>query len=273
MRQTGARLRAMPIPRDPTPDCTLALLREGYEFIRHRAERYSTDAFAARLMLQPTVCMTGAEAASVFYADGRLSRSRALPRSALTLLQDERSVAVLDGRAHRHRKRMFLQLLAPGSFDRLVDLAEAEWRSAAGRWERRDAVVLLPAAQEILCRAACTWAGVPLGEADVSRRTDELAAMIDGSGAAGPRQWRGQALRRRTEHWLRGMVNDARAGRLELREGSVAHGIARHRDEAGELLDAERRRRGADQRAAAHGRRRQLRHLRGARAARAPARG
>ena len=132
MRQTGARLRAVPIPRDPTPDCTLALLREGYEFIRHRAERYSTDAFAARLMLQPTVCMTGAEAASVFYADGRLSRSRALPRSALTLLQDERSVAVLDGRAHRHRKRMFLQLLAPGSFDRLVDLAEAEWRGAAG---------------------------------------------------------------------------------------------------------------------------------------------
>lgn len=228
----------MPIPRDPRLDSTLALLREGYEFIPARARRYGTDLFEARLMLQPTVCMTGAEAASVFYADGRFTRSRALPPSALTLLQDQRSVAVLDGRAHRHRKEMFLKLMAPGRFDELVELAAAEWRSAADRWGRRDVVVLHEAAQEILCRAACTWAGVPLGESGVRQRTDEFAAMIDGSGAAGPRQLRGQALRRRTERWLRRMVERARSGELDFPPGSAAHAIVWHRDEAGEVLDA-----------------------------------
>ncbi len=51
-----------------------------------------------------------AEAARAFYADDRLARRKALPPTALTLLQDKGSVALLDGPAHRLRQAILLQL-------------------------------------------------------------------------------------------------------------------------------------------------------------------
>ncbi|SEH10449.1 cytochrome P450 [Thermoleophilum album] len=226
------------IPREKTLDSTVALLREAYEFIPRRARRYGSDVFETRLMLQPAICMTGAEAARVFYDDDRMTRLKAMPPTVLTLLQDKGSVALLDGAAHYHRKAMFLQLLGPGSFDRLVDLTAAEFATAATQWERRDAVVVLEAAQEVLCRAVCTWTGVPLEESEVHQRTRELAAMFHGAGSIGPRQWRGQALRARHERWVRQIIEDARAGRRTLPDGSPADVIARHRDSDGQPLDA-----------------------------------
>ena len=168
-------------------DNSLALLREGYEFIPNRCRRHGTDIFETRLTLQPVTCMSGAEAASVFYDDDRLTRRKALPPTALTLLQDKGSAALLDGRPHRHRKEIFLRVMRPGRFDGLVELTAAEWRSAAERWQRRAGVVLHEAAQEVLCRAVCTWAGVPLPESEVPLRTGEFAAMVDGAGTVGPR--------------------------------------------------------------------------------------
>lgn len=219
-------MAATAVPRTPAPDSTLSLLREGYEFIRTRARRYGTDIFETRLMLRPAVCMTGAEAARAFYEEDRLARQRALPPTALTLLQDRGSVALLDGPAHRHRTRMFLELLEPGRFGGLVELAAQEWRAAGSRWHRRDAVVLHRAAQEVLLRAVCTWAGVPLEESEVGQRTREFDAMIDGAGAIGPRQWRGQLLRRRTEGWVAGA-----GGRHSQRPAASprGHGDACHR--------------------------------------------
>ena len=106
------------IPREPTADGALSLLREGYEFIGNRCRRYGTDVFETRLLLQPAVCMQGAEAASVFYEPGRFTRKRALPLPVLTLLQDLGSVQVLDDAAHRHRKQMFMGLMAPEALAR-----------------------------------------------------------------------------------------------------------------------------------------------------------
>lgn len=228
----------MPVPRDTAPDSTLALLRDGYEFIRRRARHHRSDIFETRLMLRPAVCMTGPDAARTFYDGERLTRRGALPRTALTLLQDKGSVALLDGAAHRRRKEMFLALLGPGRFERLVEVTGAEWRAAVSRWTRRDVVVMLPAAQEVLLRAVCTWSGVPLEEYQVARRTREFAAMIDGAGALGPRQWRGQLLRRRTERWIGRLVEDVRAERLRAPQGSALEVIAHHRDERGEPLAA-----------------------------------
>lgn len=57
--------------RERNLDGTLALLREGYEFIPKRCRRYGTDVFETRLMLQPAICMTGADAARIFYGRRR----------------------------------------------------------------------------------------------------------------------------------------------------------------------------------------------------------
>ncbi len=230
---------AQTIPRDKNPDSTLTLLREGYAFIPNRCRRYDSDAFEVRLMLRRVVCMTGEEASRVFYEPGRFTRKGAMPPTTVRLLQDLGSVQVLDGEAHRHRKLMFMSLMGPGSIARLANLMADSWRAYVEEWESMDRVVLHDEVEEILCRAACGWAGVPLQESEVGQRTREMEAMISGAGSVGPQVLRGLLLRARTERWLRGVVERVRGGGLEVPEGSPVHVIAHHCDPDGRLLDPE----------------------------------
>jgi fatty-acid peroxygenase len=220
-------------------DRTLALLRKGYAFIPERCRQHGTDVFETRIMFTKVVCMMGEEAARVFYEPGRFTRVGALPQTTLRLLQDKGSVALLDGEAHRRRKEMFLSLADLGSSERLADVMEGQWRARNVRWESMDKVVLFREAEEIFCRAACEWAGVPLTESEAGRRTREFSAMIEGAGSIGPRNWYGQLMRARTERWMRDLIEKVRAGELEVSEKSAAHIIAWHRNQDGELLDTE----------------------------------
>lgn len=220
-------------------DSTLALLSEGYAFIPTRCRRYGADVFETRLMLTKAVCMMGEEAAEVFYEPGRFTRKGALPQTTLRLLQDKGSVQLRDGEDHRRRKRMFMSLMTPEGIRGLADAMANHWRARIGEWEGAGEVELLHEAEEILCRAVCGCAGVPLAESEAEQRTREFAAMIDGAGTVGPRNWRGLLLRARTERWIRGVIEGVRAGRLEVPEGSAAYVIARHRDQDGELLNTE----------------------------------
>lgn len=226
------------LPRDRAFDSTLAFRAQGYRFIAERCRELGSDAFRTRIMLRQVVCATGEEAARMFYVPGRFTRRGAIPPTALRLLQDKGSVATLDGDAHRHRKAMFLSLMAPESVDRLTDAFAREWRARLDVWERAGTVVLFPAVTGILTRAVCAWTGVPLTDADAERRTREFAAMIDGAGAFGPRNWWGLLQRARTERWARDVIRKVRSRELDVPEGSVAHVIAWHRDLHGEVLDA-----------------------------------
>lgn len=100
-------------------------------------------------------------------------------------------------------------------------------------------VVLFRQLHEILCRAVCAWAGVPLQETEVARRAREFAAMIDAAGAVGPWNWTAILLRRRTERWIAGVVERVRAGKVEPVPGRALQVIAAHRDLDGGLLDPE----------------------------------
>lgn len=160
-----------------------------------------------------------------------------MPQTTLRLLQDKGRVQVLDGEAHRGRKQMFMSLMTPANIEQLAEVMDDQWRAHIGKWESMGEIVLFHFVEEILCRAACEWAGVPLTEAETRQRTREFEAMIEGAGAAGPRNWRGQLLRARTERWSRGIIEKVRTHELEVAESSAAHVIAWHRDPDGELLD------------------------------------
>ena len=226
-----------PIPRDKSIDNTLALLSDGYMFIQKRKRRYQSDIFETRLMLQRVICTTGEEAARMFYQPDRFTRRRALPPTALLLLQDKGSVSVQDDEAHRHRKEMFMSLMNPARIEQLSKHFATEWRARVEKWSDQDEVVLHAEVQEVLCRAVSAWAGIPLTGQEARQRTREFAAMIDGAGAAGPRNWRGLLLRMRTERWMREVITKVRAGTLDVPEGSAAYVIAWHRDLDGQLLD------------------------------------
>lgn len=128
--------------------------------------------------------------------------------------------------------------MGPASLERMTELAAREWRLAIRRWERGGPIVLLEESQRLLTRATCAWAGVPLDEADVSRRARDFAFMIDAFGGAGPRLWKGKLARSRAESWLTKIIEGVRDGSVRATPGSALHVMAHHREVDGEPLPA-----------------------------------
>jgi fatty-acid peroxygenase len=179
-----------PMPRDTILDATLALALDPYGYISKGCRRYGSDVFETRLMMHKTICMMGPEAAEVFYDTDRFLRSGAAPDRLTKTLFGEGGVQGLDDDSHRHRKQMFMSLMTDDRIGSLADLTGQWWRTYATKWaSSKDQVVLYYQTQEILCRAVCAWAGVPLAESDVTRRTRELTALFNQAGDFGPSHW------------------------------------------------------------------------------------
>ena len=224
------------IPRDQSFDGTLALFLDPYGFVSKRCRRYGADLFQARVLLRPTICMTGPEAAELFYRRDLFVRRGATPGRIQKTLFGRGGVQGLDGDAHRRRKQMFMSLMTPERIDNLKELIDGLWRVYAQRWAAQDRVVLYDEVQELMTKAACTWAGVPLPEPEVSRRTAELTALFDYAGSVGPKHWWSRLSRKRSERWIGEIVEGVRAGRLDPPENSAARVIATWRDLDGALL-------------------------------------
>ncbi|MUL41006.1 cytochrome P450 [Streptomonospora sp. PA3] len=218
-------------------DRTAALLRDPYRFVSRRCRRRGTDAFATRLLLQPTVCVTGPQAAAVFQDQSHFSRRGAAPARITKTLFGRGGVQGLDGSAHRHRKRLFISLMAPDRVAELAALTEREFDRAALAWRDRGRVVLYDEFRGMLTRAVCAWAGVPLVTADARRRTAQLTALYDGAGRVGPRHWRSRLARRAADRWAADVVTRIRTGRIKPPEDTAAYAVAWHRDPEGRLLD------------------------------------
>jgi fatty-acid peroxygenase len=225
------------MPQDSSPDATLALLRDGYDFIRNRCRELDTDVFRTRIGLEQTICMRGAEAARLFSDTERFQREGAAPSLARKTLFGEGGVQGLDGEPHRHRKAMFMSLMTPQSVERMAAIFTGHWRRYIDRWRGMDEVVLFDESSRVITEAICEWAGVPLPEQDVDRRTDEFLALIEGAASIGLRQWRGRRARSRSEDWLAGLVERVREGALDAPAGSALRVIAEYRGLDGELLE------------------------------------
>lgn len=226
------------IPRERVPDSTASLLLDGYEFISKRCRRHRSDLFETRLLLQKTICMTGPECAQLFYDAGRFQREGAAPDMVQKTLFGEGGVQSLDGEAHRQRKQMFMSLMSAENIGRLGGTSAEQWQGALTRWQRLPRVVLLDEAHDVLFRAVCAWAGIPLSEPEVPTRTKQMVDLIESSGTVGPRHWQGRLARRQAERWAAGLVRRARAGILEVAPDREALGaVAHHRDTNGQPLD------------------------------------
>lgn len=224
------------IPRDGGFDHSLALLREGYEFIMKRCERHQSDLFETRLMMTRTLCMRGEEAAKRFYDNEYFVRRDAAPASVQTTLLGDGGVQGMDDAAHRQRKAMFMSLLAADRVAALLAITAKEWARYAERWQKMERVVLFGQVQEILCRAVCSWAGIPLPEEDVARRTADLSALMDSAGGIGARRRHAKRVRERSEQWMVELIDHVRSGRMHPDESTALHVIALHRDFTGAEL-------------------------------------
>ncbi|MCE6077436.1 cytochrome P450 [Agrobacterium vitis] len=224
------------IPSEKRPDSTLALIRDPYRFISDGCRRHQSDLFETRLLLQKTICMTGSEAARLFYDPDLFVRQGAMPKAIQKTLLGEGGVQGLDGGPHRHRKHLFMSLMGPGQFQELCRLTAAEWRVRIQAWTSRADVPLYPEFQQLLTRASLAWVGIPLTEAQADDRTEDIVALFDHAGSVGVRHLCSRWSRRRADRWLAILVEEVRAGRLQFSEHSAAHAIAWHRDLDGALL-------------------------------------
>ncbi|HEY0818494.1 MAG TPA: cytochrome P450 [Rhizobacter sp.] len=225
-----------PLPRDPLLDSTLALFANPYGFIAERCRRLRSDLFEARILLRPTVCMSGQAAARLFYDEGVIERHGAAPEPLRATLFGKGGVQGLDGAAHRHRKALFLQILAPEAVAVLAARTQRLWEHAAAQWQPGQQIVLYETAQALLTQAVCDWAGVPLDPSQAPSRTSALAALYD-SAARGPvLHLRARLARRQAERWMAGLVEATRRGELHPRPHQALHRIAWHRDLDGELM-------------------------------------
>lgn len=227
------------VPHDKSLDNTIALMLEGYLFIKNRIDKYKSDFFVTRLLGQEVICMSGEEVAKVFYDSERFQRNGAAPKRVQESLFGVNAIQTMDGEAHIHRKLLFMSLMTPPHQKRLAELAMEQWQASISKWEGADKVVLFEEAKDILCRIACYWAGVPLQESEVKERADDFSAMVDAFGAIGPRHWKGRIARNRTEEWIRGVIQDVRAGKLKADEGSALYSMAFHKELDGSRLNTQ----------------------------------
>jgi fatty-acid peroxygenase len=203
-------------------DRTLALLRDPYGFVAKRCGVLRSDAFETRILFQRTICLSGRQAAEVFYDSERFQRTDAAPQRVRKTLFGEGGVQGLDGDAHRRRKAMFLDVLSPERVDALASSAADALHDAASRWS--EPIVLYDEVRELLANVVCAWAGVP-GRAP----TDDLTALFEGAGAVGPPHGQARRARKRLEAWGADLVERTRSGE-RAGEGTALAAISNQKE-------------------------------------------
>lgn len=224
------------LPRDAWPDSTVPLALEGYNFISNRRRRLGADAFTCRLLLRPAVCIGGPGAAKLFYDTNQFRRADVAPRRVLKTLLGEGGIHGLDGARHIRRKAMFLGFMGPHTLGPFRELMQRHWRHGTAEW-RGHTVSVFERARLILFQALAEFAGIPLAQNEISTRTSDLAAMVDGFGGIGPRYWKGRLARLRSERWMRDIIRAVRSGAIEVNPEKAAAIIAHYRERDGQPLD------------------------------------
>lgn len=226
------------IPRDDRFDSTLALARDPYRYISEQTRRRGADLIEMRFLLQPTIAMSGPAAARMFYESPHLIRKGAMPGRVRKTLLGEGGVQGLDGREHRHRKLMFMDLMSRQSIEELTRETHTALRAAATHWATMDRVTLYGEVCDVLTIAVCEWAGLRLAAEEVKPVAHSLTLMFDAAGAIGPRHWEARRARASAEAWLASVVRDIRARRFGSTGRTPVEVVALHRNAEGRPLDA-----------------------------------
>lgn len=234
--QPPAPQRVQRRTQDGEFDSTMAFLREGYLFIPNRCSSLNSDVFETRLTFKKVTCLNGCEAAKLFYDNNLFERRNAAPKRLRRTLIGDGGVQSLDGGAHENRKAMFLSLMTPGEIERFVRILKSEMKNASLVWIKKRKVVLFAEMQEILCRAACAWSGVPLKDSEARKRADDMGKMVDGFAAIGCRNYVGRLARKRSEAWMTDIIEKVRRNELAPPQSAALHKMAWHKDENKQLL-------------------------------------
>ncbi len=221
-------------------DSTFAFARDPYRFISTSCTRLKSDIFTTRLLLSPVICVTGREAAALFYGSDRVIRAGAAPAAVQRTLTGSGGVQGLDDAAHRRRKALFLDITRDERVRMLVAITRERWLRRLESWLQRGRIDTYAEFKDLLFEAVCVWAGVPVALHEHATRRDEVASLFEHAGSLGPRHWLARAARHRSERWAADLIRAVREDRLQPEPESALARIAAYREADGREPTAER---------------------------------
>src|SRR5699024_2098957 len=227
-------------PKEKGLDHTLGVLKEGYQYIPNRMKAYQTNMFETRVLGQKTICLSGKEAAELFYNNEKFIRINAAPKRVLKTLFGLGGVQTLDGEEHRHRKAMFMSLMKEERLDDLKATTKQALQQALERWEKEPEIELFTESKYLLTRIASKWAGLPLpAEEEMNNHVEAIASLFEKPTSVGRMYFKTVSKREDLEKWVRGVVTQVRDGQIQPREDSALAVMSHHRDLDGNLLDSQ----------------------------------
>ncbi|MGR3570606.1 cytochrome P450 [Brevirhabdus sp.] len=216
----------MKFPRDGWIDSTLPLLRDPYRYIYLTAHALGTPGFRTRLLGRATLCLTGHDAAQLFYTPGAFDRHQAAPaRIRRVIFGPAGVVQGLDGAAHRARKAQFLALMNTRGLDDFIAILDRETTDFARYNANNTAPVdLYLHLRRMLTRSAFAWAGIPLSDAQLSEIVPPLSALFEKAASIGPSHWRGLLARRKMQRRMIVVIRQIRRDAVGSGAGTGAGG-------------------------------------------------
>lgn len=225
------------VPKDKGIDRTLSIFLDGYEFIQKRTQKHHLDVYETKVLGKKVALLSGEAGVKLFYDNEKMKRNGAMPPHILNTLFGKGGVQTLDGKSHEHRKRLFMSLMTPEGLEELHKLTTRQWDAYTRKWEKKNKVNLFEESLELLTKVGCEWAGIPIEEKAVPKRSKDLNRLIEGSSKIGPQYLASLRARNRLEKWIESVIHKVRQGQHETRKGSALYEMAFHQDLNGDLLD------------------------------------
>ncbi|ENH96325.1 fatty acid beta-hydroxylating cytochrome P450 [Gracilibacillus halophilus YIM-C55.5] len=224
------------VPTEKTLDHSLTLMNEGYLYIKNRVDRFGSNVFHTRLLGQKVICMSGEDAAKIFYDSERFQRKGAAPKRVQKTLFGEHAIQTIDGQIHIHRKKLFLSLMTSTQQNRIAQMVYSKWHEKVG--SSRPSMILFEEARNILCEVACEWTGIPVKKHEIPHLAKDFTDMVYAFGAVGKRYRRGKKARKKTEKWMKSMIEQVRNGEIKAKNESALQVMAFHRQLNGKRLSS-----------------------------------
>jgi fatty-acid peroxygenase len=224
------------IPQLKSFDSTRALMKDPFLFISKNSQAAGSDIYKIKLLGLSAICMTGAEAESLFYQQEFFVPLSAGPKSLRATLFGAGIFEQLDGEVHPSRQAMYEAIYSQENIAKLTGIFEKNLFKFSVKWERTpELICLYSELKKILLKSAALWIGVPLDPSNLDQKVKDLSMIFEDSGRASKVIALGLS-RVMTGRWLLGVVEEIRAGKTFPPAGSAADILTRHQDGEGKLL-------------------------------------
>lgn len=225
------------MPKEAGIENGLKVLREGYNYLPNRRKIFQSNVFETRLLGQKAICMGGEEAGRLFYDESKIKRAGAAPKFAQMTLLGPDGVQTLDGDEHRNRKQYFLDLMTDERIEEWGLILKKELLKGAVKWMEEPSIEFYEESKKVLTKAVCEWAGVPLPEGDVEKRTAQLSNLFEMVAQPNPKFAKGVVARKTSTDWAKDLIQQVRQGELTPKKETALYQMAFHKNLDGSLID------------------------------------